>query len=323
MLPEGIFNLKIKAMNQKLLNSSMISIDKAHTSLQNMANSFSSLSVIETNMTPLIYYDPDIKAVLFDIYGTLLISEAGDIGLTALDQGEDRLFTIESLNDKREIRFNRIKSILLERIKAHHECIKNESTWIQYPEVDIISLWDEVFQILDFREYNADILSTTALNFEVFSNKVWLMPGIVPLFEFFRGKSFLLGIVSNAQFYTPLLFEHLLGKSLKELGFEEKFISWSFQVQCGKPDPRIFKNPLIHLNRMGIENHEILYVGNDMLNDVVTASVLGLKTALFAGDRRSLRMREEDTRVMDISPNYIITELNQLKIILEEGLNEE
>lgn len=43
--------------------------------------------------------------------------------------------------------------------------------------------------------------------------------------------------------------------------------------------------------QLGIESSQTLYVGNDMLNDIYPAQQLGLKTAFFAGDQRSLRKR--------------------------------
>ena len=295
----------------------MISMKDALSYIAERADFFSHLPVIKTGITPRYTTSSTIKAILFDIYGTLLISEAGDIGLSALDQGEDRLFTIELPDGNQEIGFNRIKTILLERVSYHHELVKKQYGEIQYPEVDIITLWSEIFQFLGFRNYNIDNIMSASMDFEILSNKVWLMPGIPSLFKFLRGREFLLGIVSNAQYYTPVLFEYLTGVPLKELGFKEEYSSWSFQKNCGKPDPLIFKDPLDALKKKGIKSHEILYVGNDMLNDIATASSLGLKTALFAGDQRSLRMREEDPRVRGISADYIITELSQLEIILK------
>ena len=53
-----------------------------------------------------------------------------------------------------------------------------------------------------------------------------------------------------------------------------------------------------------------------MLNDIWTASQAGLKTALFAGDQRSLRLRETDDRCQGLEPDVVITELNQLVHIL-------
>jgi len=49
-----------------------------------------------------------------------------------------------------------------------------------------------------------------------------------------------------------------------------------------------------------------------MLNDILPAQRIGFKTALFAGDKRSLRLRPDDARCEDIVPDIIVTDLLQL-----------
>jgi putative hydrolase of the HAD superfamily len=48
------------------------------------------------------------------------------------------------------------------------------------------------------------------------------------------------------------------------------------------------------------------------LNDVFAASQVGFRTALFAGDARSLRRRDQDPRCAGATPDVILTELTQL-----------
>ena len=67
------------------------------------------------------------------------------------------------------------------------------------------------------------------------------------------------------------------------------------------------------LSAYGIGPPEVLYVGNDMLNDILPASSVGFRTALFAGDARSLRRRQGDGRVARIVPDLVLTRLSQLQ----------
>jgi putative hydrolase of the HAD superfamily len=53
-----------------------------------------------------------------------------------------------------------------------------------------------------------------------------------------------------------------------------------------------------------------------MLNDVYCANKAGCQTILFAGDKRSLRMRENDERCLAIKPDAVITSLAQLSEII-------
>ncbi|MEQ8837627.1 MAG: HAD family hydrolase, partial [Lacipirellulaceae bacterium] len=63
---------------------------------------------------------------------------------------------------------------------------------------------------------------------------------------------------------------------------------------------------------------ETLYVGNDMRNDIWPAAKVGFKTALFAGDERSLRLREDEpNRDQRPEPDAVVTELDQLPKLLQ------
>ena len=66
------------------------------------------------------------------------------------------------------------------------------------------------------------------------------------------------------------------------------------------------------MKRRGIAPAQVLLVGNDMLNDVLPAWKTGMRTALFAGDERSLRLREGDPRLDVFGPDLVLTDLGQL-----------
>jgi putative hydrolase of the HAD superfamily len=63
---------------------------------------------------------------------------------------------------------------------------------------------------------------------------------------------------------------------------------------------------------MGIAAESALYVGNDLRNDIQPAAQAGFRTALFAGDRRSLRLHRDDQQCRDLSPDWVVTDLGQL-----------
>jgi putative hydrolase of the HAD superfamily len=114
------------------------------------------------------------------------------------------------------------------------------------------------------------------------------------------------------------MFPAFLGKVHSELGFDPDLCAWSFQLLEAKPSVNLFRGIVERLQHQnGILPEETLYVGNDKLNDIWPAIQLGLKTALFAGDQRSLRLRENDPRCSDLEPDLIITKLSQLPEAIE------
>lgn len=143
------------------------------------------------------------------------------------------------------------------------------------------------------------------------------MPGLLPCLAGIRQRGLTLGIVSNAQFYTPELFPALLGRTLEELGFDSELQFYSYQSGEAKPSKALYEQAYDRLSQRGFAVHEVLYMGNDLLNDVLPASQVGFRTALFAGDARSLRMRPDDPRVAGLLPDLVVTELSQLPVCLD------
>ena len=121
-----------------------------------------------------------------------------------------------------------------------------------------------------------------------------------------------MGIVSNAQFFTPALFSALLGGDLAGLGFHPRLLFYSYRCGRAKPGRFLFERSREALAAVGVTAGEVLYIGNDMLNDVRPAGEVGFRTALFAGDERSLRRRNGDRRVAGVVPDLVLTDLDQL-----------
>ncbi len=290
-------------------------------------------SIIREILSPLKPILPDIpadlkipeniRAVLFDIYGTLLISGTGDISLSSV-QRDTLDMNIILKESGFESYFKSCVEIIPEKlnrnIRDFHE--KKRLEGIDYPEVEIRDIWKIVLKELwnegslleNPEDKSVDLLT---LKHELSVNPVWPMPGFPEIVRILREAGLHIGIVSNAQFYTPLIMEALTGNTLEKIGFETELCVWSYEFLMAKPSKEIFSKPMDKLSKLGIKPSEVLYVGNDMLNDVSTASAVGCKTALFAGDRRSLKLREGDKRVND-KPDMIIKELIQLESLISQ-----
>ena len=273
-----------------------------------------------TNTEPELKQLDEIKAVIFDFYGTLYISGVGDIGID--DGKSDASLLLDAfksigldIEDDRagqrgyEI-YDKIVTEQLQDLKA---------SGIPYPEPDIRIVWRNVLNQM----YAENLIKTPtneshhkrmAVEFEARMNPIWPMPDLDETLDKLSSRGFELGIISNSQFYTPIAFEALSGRSLEDLGFNLNLLHWSYEESRKKPGLVFYENFLSkakeELPDISAENY--LYVGNDMLKDVYPASELGMKTALFAGDARSLKWRKDDSRTRDLKPDIIITELNQI-----------
>lgn len=285
----------------------------------------SPLSPIPTDLSPAGTLPRIPRAILFDVYGTLLISGTGDISLVSL---QNESIGLEEILEQSgyppllpEDAAENVPVLLEHYIRKAHEELRNSG--IDYPEVEIREIWSRVLAAMWGKglfetEPSVDSIEKLAILHELSVNPVWPMPGFPETVGRIRKKGLSVGIVSNAQFYTPLIMEALTGLSIAETGFQESLCSWSYRLLRAKPSPQVFESPLKILSSSGISPSETLYVGNDMLNDITAASQAGCMTALFAGDRRSLRMRDGDDRVI-VKPDVVITELDQLDTIISGG----
>jgi putative hydrolase of the HAD superfamily len=259
-----------------------------------------------------------IRAVLFDVYGTLFVSGSGDISIASEMSNQQALVdALQWVGFSGNLEKAGVKGAewLLQAIQHTHTIGRNKG--IAYPEVDIRDEWETVLALLQREhliegELTPEAILRVSVEYEYRVNPVWPMPDLRETLEVLQAKQFVLGIVSNAQFYTLLMFPAFLGQPYTDLGFDPNLCAWSFQLLEAKPSPNLFSSILEHLRRdYGISPQETLYVGNDKLNDIFPAAQLGLKTCLFAGDLRSLRLREQNPRCAHLEPDLIITKLSQ------------
>lgn len=286
---------------------------------------------IPTDLEPEIASLSGIRAVIFDVYGTLFISGSGDISIAGSLSNETLL--AESMAEA-GFRGNLV-SASLEGISLFFELVNNDhaqghAAGRPQPEIEVREIWDATIKTLEEngrinatsdKEMRSGMIERMAVGYECRVNPVWPMPGTAKIIEAIYDNKLSLGIVSNAQFYTPLLFESLLGNSCEQFGFNPECCIWSYRERRSKPDVTLFEKLLNNLKKSApdITPEQVLYVGNDCLNDVWCASQAGLKTCLFAGDKRSLRLRTDDARCAQLKADCTITHLEQLATVL--GIN--
>lgn len=248
-----------------------------------------------------------LKAMLFDVYGTLLVSAAGEIDAA---EGEDG-GTGETL--ARALRRYGIRRPAADLLRALREEIarthaRRRGEGVDWPEVDIYRVWRTVLG----GPPPGGSLEALVLEVELIRNPVYPMPGFAEVLAFRRALRLPTGLVSNAQAYTVRQLEWFLGCPLEEGGLDPRLCFFSYRTGRAKPSTAMFAQAAERLGGMGIEAGATLFVGNDLRNDVLPAAAVGFRTALFAGDRRSLRLRGDDAACRGVVPDMVVTDLRQL-----------
>jgi putative hydrolase of the HAD superfamily len=266
---------------------------------------------LPTGVSPRLSSRRRFAAILFDVYGTLLVSAAGEIGTLAAEGRETADLAALLRRHGIDRPPNSLWPALRQAIDMAHAAARRRG--VDHPEVDIVSIWQTVLG-LKARAQAAEF----ALEFELIVNPVYPMPGLQALLSACREAAVPLGIISNAQFYTPLVLAQFLGRTLDRAGFNERLIFLSYRCGYAKPSRFMFEQAAETLRAIGIATESALYVGNDMRNDILPAAGVGFRTALFAGDRRSLRLRGKDPRCRSLSPDLVVTDLRQLLVAVSK-----
>ncbi|MFQ3619441.1 MAG: HAD family hydrolase [Spirochaetales bacterium] len=247
--------------------------------------------------------------VLFDVYGTLFQSASGEISLAriqGLDPSLDSLQPLEPFFPILPKGFT-LKSLLTlfrEEVEKRHEELRKK---VPVPEIRVEEIWATVLRL------DKEKAREFSLRFELSVNPVYPMPGALNALPYLRSLGIVLGVVSNAQFFTPFYFQAFFGASMEEIGFEKDLTVFSYQYGEAKPSTGLFQVVIPSLRKRNFSPHQVLYIGNDRLNDIYTPQQLGFKTALFCGDARSLRLRLEDPRCGTVKPDFLIHDLGLIK----------
>jgi len=280
-----------------------------------------------TGVRPKIRHLAGIKAVLFDVYGTLLISGAGDIS-SGTEANKTREFMAAAQAVGWNVADAKTAALFItawqKKIRTIRHSLRRDG--VAYPEINIEQVWREVLTLWHNKQqrgnrFGRDYIRRLAIGYECRVNPIWPMPGLSDVLPRLKAGGLILGVVSNAQFFTPLALAAFPETGWARGLFDKTLCAWSYRWKEAKPSSRMLKAILYRLFRYhGITPRETLVVGNDMRNDILPAIRLGCQTALFAGDARSLRWRTEKPECRAVTPSLILTRMVQLPKAMDKSM---
>jgi putative hydrolase of the HAD superfamily len=240
-----------------------------------------------TGMIPHLDHSP--RVVLFDVYGTLVSSLMGD-----LEQQHQAGIDVGSfLQTARRFGFSdgdgrRWAELFYQLVDR--ELKSCAAAGVQRAEVLVDHIWRSLLLDVggDPDRFPPKVL---ALFREMSVNPVALFTDVRTVLAELKSRGLILGLASNAQFYTPLILQWLLKTPLQSY-FDPNWIFFSYRFGFAKPDPHFFRLILNQALRTGLDPGDVLVVGNDLENDIRAASLHGLQTVLFAPGSTSRRQSQ-------------------------------
>lgn len=268
----------------------------------------------------------DVHVVIFDVYGTLVnywmpeyATEEGKMALLegAFDKTARRFGMTEYLSamNPSDSPQKTLRDFYHGLIALDHE--KSRKRGIEYPEVKIERIWELIVLMLKRHGYGVEDLglgdsAEAARCMAYFYNFHALgrgfFPGVVDALRALRASNIRLGIVSNAQFYTPidltLFARDQSGNTLDDYLelFDIDLVIMSHELGRAKPDKMLFEKLYDALYQQHVLPEQAVFVGNDLTSDIAPAQRAGMKTAFFSGDRAgSFTHGKEGAIVPDIA----------------------
>lgn len=275
-----------------------------------------------------------IKALIFDIYGTILKQNVGDLEDSIDFKNSIKLLRsfkriknkYKNSNNKLDASAEELKNLYLKYINKSHN--QSKAKGIKNPEVKIEKIWHSILKDINHRQKNnKNFWFEIADYHQQYIAKRTLYPNIEKVLKYAIDNNLKLGIISNAQFYTITDLINLLKtkkefkniKSVFEI-FTKDISLFSYKLGFSKPNPKVFKIMKTNLKKYSIDMDETLFIGNDILNDIYCGNKSGMQTCLSLNhelkERKNNKTIKNDKKNYK-KPTYTIDNLKNIIDILE------
>jgi len=290
-----------------------------------------------SSVIPLLYRGKveklrDIQVAIFDVYGTLINywndsftepeTKKNEL-LSAFRKTADRfgftpiLDSIDSLKRAEETLHDFYHGLIVMK----HEQIIGEGK--SFPEVKIEEVWDIILSILIRNGYDiekfqrgtrTEFSRMIAYYYNFHSLKRGFFEGVIPALKSLKKQNIKLGVLSNAQFYTPIDLTLFLRDQDSDLVdflelFESDLVFFSYENGVAKPNKMLYEKLFDALYELNALPSQTVFIGNDLAADIEAASEIGMKTALFTGNRGSTFLHDLEGKVF---PDIVFSTYSEL-----------
>lgn len=278
---------------------------------------------------------PGLRAVAWNVYGPLLRISGGDLVFVHPNK-----FVMETALEKTVQEFKMWGSMsrkpgqpseyLLQLYqKALDEQRLAPSPGEKHPEILADKVWENILKKLFQKDYQFDAGFFGSLNeysrkvayfFHASTQGTAAQAGADRALHHVRSCGLLQGLIADGQCFTTVQLRRGLAAQGETLPvddfFPPAFQALSFECRGRKPSERLFRPVLEKFQEKGIAPSEVLHVGTRLVQDLAPAKKLGMRTALFAGDREALQASTEQLRDPSLRPDLLLTDLAQLSEVV-------
>lgn len=278
---------------------------------------------------------PEVRAVCWNVYGTLISLPGGEL---YFEHPQEMIMNIALDKTIQEFKMwgsmSRKPGQPSAYMKQMYDQVFSDLKGItvggeKHPEVASHKIWEGILKKLLQKEYTFDAGFYGSLNqlaekiayfFHASLQGTGCYPGAAQTIKALEESGKIQYLLAEGQCFTAVQLQRGLQAQQEDMRLEscvpEERQILSFQVGARKPSERIYRQALEKLSDQGIESHEVLHIGSRIEQDIEPGRRLGMRTALFAGDKASLRATPEQLKDSKCRPDALITELPQVLDLL-------
>ena len=273
---------------------------------------------------------PNIKAVLWNVYGSLLTIPLGDLVFEhpqplvmeiALDKTITEFKMWGSMSRKPGQPAEYMKALYANELMLQ----RGLGTGERYPEVLSERIWEALIKKLFQKEYTFDTGFFGSLNeyskkvayfFHASLQATAAQPEAALALKLAADGGKVQGLLADGQCFTIVQLARGLRQQEADLNLSKllplTLRTLSCDVKARKPSDTIFRHALAALAEKGIRPADVLHVGSSIPRDIAPARKMGMCTALYVGDRISSDATPEQLKDPGQRPDVLLTELGQI-----------
>jgi FMN phosphatase YigB (HAD superfamily) len=279
---------------------------------------------------------PGLKAVTWNVYGTLLSVTGGEfyrehpqkfVMDLALDKVIQEFKMWKSMSRKPGQPADQLRT-MIDNVTAElsFQVEKGE----RYPEIPQELIWIGIIKKLEQNEYVINkgfygSIEEFAVKIAYFFHRsiqgLTAGRGAAEVVAELKSRNLWQGLLADGQAYTAVELQRALVQQDYQCVLDFCIPSsrrvLSHDIRGRKPSERLYKEMARRLRQSGIAPDETLHVSNDLPNDLVYARRYGFQTALYAGDHYSLRAPPEMISDRANRPSILLTDLAQVVELFE------
>lgn len=286
--------------------------------------------------TPYLAPLTGIKAVAWNVYGTLLTISDGQLLLQ-----HPQAVRMQIAMEKTIHEFNMWGSMTRRPGEPWEYFLPKYNTAVDdaklaggckkgdFPEVNSAAVWRKLLDMLSQKDYAYDknrygdldeLAEKVAFFFQLCLQGIQAAPSALRVVTDVANAGLQQGLLAESQSYT--LAQLLQG--LEQQGrlppltdvFAPGCLILTHELGVRKPSVSLFQRSREQFAELNIKPEQVLYVSSRLTDDLAVAKQQGFRTALFAGDKLSLKASAAECKDPATKPDRLLTKLDQIHGLL-------